>query len=95
MCLNADIERQFEFVQQSWVRGRNFLALEDEADPLNGCRFNGEKTFTVPTRQGPVMLRGLPDFVRVRGGGYFFMLSRQAIRWVVQMPVPVPAGSSP
>jgi deferrochelatase/peroxidase EfeB len=84
MCLNADIERQFEFLQQNWVLGRSFQALEDERDPLNGRCRGGNKVFTVPTPDGPVTLRGLPDFVRVRGGGYFFMPARRTVRFLVQ-----------
>src|SRR5262249_27674023 len=34
MCLNADIERQFEFIQQTWVRAPSFHGLEKEVDPL-------------------------------------------------------------
>jgi Dyp-type peroxidase family len=82
MCLNADIERQFEFLQQSWVLGRSFLALAGEADPLNGRARDGRKVFTVPTREGPVTLRDLSDFVQVRGGGYFFMPARRTLRFL-------------
>ena len=78
MCLNADIERQFEFLQQTWVLGRTFHDLHDEQDPMVG-HAAGERVFTIPTRQGPVQLRGLADFVRVRGGGYFFMPGRRAL----------------
>jgi deferrochelatase/peroxidase EfeB len=82
MCLNVDIERQFEFLQQTWVLGRNFHDLQDEADPLMS-RNSGTGVFTIPTLQGPVQLRGLPDFVHVRGGGYFFMPGRRALRFLV------------
>jgi deferrochelatase/peroxidase EfeB len=78
MCLNADIERQFEFLQQTWVLGRNFHDLQDEQDPMLG-QACPERVFTIPTRQGPVHLRGMPDCVRVRGGGYFFMPGRRAL----------------
>ncbi len=81
-CLNADIERQFEFVQQTWLLGSNFHGLPDETDPSLG---HGERVFTIPTLQGPVRLKGLPDFVRVRGGAYFFMPSRSAIRYLATL----------
>lgn len=80
-CLNADIERQFEFVQQTWLLGSTFHGLPGETDPALGC---GGRAFTVPTRQGPIRLRGLPDFVQMRGGGYFFMPSRSALRYLGQ-----------
>jgi Dyp-type peroxidase family len=85
MCLNSDIERQFEFLQQTWVLGRSFQALEDEKDPFNGRSPSGEKVFTVPTRDGPVTLRNLCDFVQVRGGGYFFMPARRTMRFLASM----------
>src|SRR5262249_25456272 len=34
ICLNTDIGRQFEFVQQTWVLNQNFSVLFDESDPL-------------------------------------------------------------
>lgn len=75
MCVNADIERQFEFVQQSWLLEPSFHALEHETDGLTG---HGDRILTVPTHDGPVCLRGLRDFVKVRGGGYFFLAGRAA-----------------
>ncbi len=80
MCLNADIERQFEFIQQTWLLGRSFQALPDESDAVIGC--GRERAFCVPTRNGPVTLRGLPDFVRARGGGYFFMPGKQTVHFL-------------
>ncbi len=79
MCLNADIERQFEFVQQTWLLGRSFAGLENERDPVLAANGAGA-VFTIPTHQGPLRLAGLAAFTRVRGGGYFFMPSRRAIR---------------
>ena len=36
VCLNSDIARQFEFIQQTWILNRNFATLYDETDPLVG-----------------------------------------------------------
>ena len=38
ICLNANISRQFEFVQSSWCNNPQFRALHDEVDPLIGER---------------------------------------------------------
>lgn len=87
MCLNADIERQFEFVHRNWVFGRNFHPSSEEVDPLLGhAADDGPRNgvFTIPTRQGPVQLRGMPDFVRVKGGGYFFLPGRRALRYLAE-----------
>jgi Dyp-type peroxidase family len=45
LCLNSDIERQFEFVQQTWVNNPVFGGLNGEVDPLIG---NISKTETLP-----------------------------------------------
>ncbi len=85
MCLNADIERQFEFIQQTWLKSKTFHGLDYEVDPLMGDddeTENGEKRFTIPTPQGPKVITGLKNFVKVVGGGYFFMPSRRAIRYL-------------
>jgi hypothetical protein len=37
VCLNADIERQFEFVQQNWINNPAFGGLYAERDPLVGA----------------------------------------------------------
>lgn len=78
MCVNADIERQFEFLQQSWIFGNNFHGLHDEVDPIVGnCP---DKSMNVPTPNGPIQLRTLGSFVTALGGGYFFMPGKSAVR---------------
>ncbi|MCV0395834.1 MAG: cytochrome P450 [Rhizobiaceae bacterium] len=81
MCLAADIERQFEFVQQTWVSSGVFHGLRAEKDPLIGSQ-SGEAAYTIPTVSGGVVLKGLPNFVTVRGGGYFFMPGKSALRYM-------------
>ncbi len=78
MCINADIERQFEFLQQTWLLGSNFHGLEDEIDPVVGYRGPND-SMTVPTPNGPVRMSGLAKFVTVRGGGYFFIPSKSVL----------------
>jgi deferrochelatase/peroxidase EfeB len=38
MCLNANIQRQFEFVQSAWIMSTHFNGLHNESDPLLGQR---------------------------------------------------------
>lgn len=78
MCLNSDIERQFEFVQQTWLLGRSFNGLEDEVDPVIG-RGNTQRCLTVPTPQGPLRLSAMENFVKVLGSGYFFLPGKKAM----------------
>jgi len=81
MCLNADIERQFEFIQQTWFSARLFHGLDGEVDPLLGRGGKGGR-LTIPTAEGPLLLSGIQDFVTVRGGGYFFLPGRRALRYL-------------
>ena len=71
-AINADIETQFEFIQQEWVNKGEFAGLpEGERDPIIGANQNGE--FTVPGAVESPSVFGLSRFVTTRGGGYFFM----------------------
>jgi Dyp-type peroxidase family len=81
MCLNADIERQFEFLQQTWVGSRSFGPLRDEADPLTAMN-QKSGIYTIPTLRGPKRLTGIPSFVSMVGGGYFFLPGRQALNFL-------------
>jgi Dyp-type peroxidase family len=81
MCVNGDIERQFEFIQQTWITSPFFHGLGRENDPLvAGVRHDG--TFSIPTHRGTITLRNMSSFVRARGGGYFFLPSRSALRFL-------------
>ena len=102
MCLNADIERQFEFVQKTWLLNPNIHGLQDETDPLLGRDKPGrgdKRHFTVATPSGPVRLP-LDNFVRVVGGAYFFLPGLATLRYlaraksdVLSAPAGVPASS--
>jgi len=81
MCLNADIERQFEFLQQTWLGSTAFSSLRGQSDPLTGMN-RGNGAYTIPTHDGPRQLTGMPSFVSVIGGGYFFLPSRQALAFL-------------
>jgi deferrochelatase/peroxidase EfeB len=88
MCLGANIARQFEFVQGAWLAGLHFDGLRNESDPLLGSRtpaVDGTATdaFSMPQADGPDQrLSGLPPFVTVRGGAYFFLPGLRALRWL-------------
>ncbi len=82
MCLNGDIERQFEFVQQTWLMRPSFHGLSCEKDPVLGDAENGACSYTIPSRQGPVVLSPMPAFVKTLGGGYFFLPGRRLIQYL-------------
>ncbi len=92
LCLNANISRQFEFVQNAWLMSTKFNGLSEESDPLLGnrsavgeCPYPGN--FSLP-REGapPQVLTGLPQFITVRGGAYFFLPSLRALRFFAKGP---------
>lgn len=83
MCFCADIERQFEFLQQTWLRSPSFHGLTCEKDPVLGDAQQGVCNFTVPSPDGPVGLSPLPRFVTTKGGGYFFLPGRRLIDYLI------------
>ena len=82
MCLNADIERQYEFIQQTWVSSNSFQGLVGEKDPMIGARAGGHR-FSIPSWEKVTVLDNLQPFVTTKGGGYFFMPSRSAMRYLI------------
>lgn len=88
VCLNANITRQFEFVQQAWSMATKFAGLTDQSDPLLGNRspLNGcltTSTYSIPQAAGLARcIQDVPQFVSVRGGGYFFLPSIRALRYI-------------
>lgn len=87
ICLNANIARQFEFVQTAWINGTKFNGLSEESDPLLGNRepIPGcpvTNTFSIPREEGVRRrISDVPQFVTVRGGAYFFLPSLSALRY--------------
>jgi deferrochelatase/peroxidase EfeB len=101
MCLNADIERQFEFVQQTWTVSPSFHGLDSEVDCFSSR--GSTDRITIPTSGGPLCLKRLSDFVTVRGGAYFFLPGRRTLRYLAaskgqpgtNVRVPKQAGTVP
>jgi deferrochelatase/peroxidase EfeB len=83
MCLCADIERQFEFLQQTWLKSPSFHGLSCEKDPLLGDAQKDACGFTVPSPDGPIGLNTMPRFVCTKGGGYFFLPGRRLIEYLI------------
>jgi Dyp-type peroxidase family len=86
ICLNANIGRQFEFVQHTWANNPNFNGLYQDPDPIVGTRLvNGvqQDKFTVQRHPSRLQHSGLPSFVQTRGGGYFFLPSRRALAYLL------------
>jgi len=77
ICLNADIDRQFEFLQQTWLLSSKFI------DPIAGQSKPGNSSdpsiFTIQHPDGDIRIKGLADFVTMKAGGYFFMPGRACV----------------
>ena len=85
LCLNSDIERQFEFVQQTWCNNPVFGGLNGEVDPLVGNLTRGDEIFTIPADPLRTRVHNLERFVTVKGGAYFFLPSISALRYLAAL----------
>jgi hypothetical protein len=88
--LNANISHQFEFLQNAWVANTKFSGVTGESDPLLGNRESipgcpVTDNFAMP-HEGTLRhcVLGLPQFVTVKGGAYFFLPSLRAVRYFTQ-----------
>jgi Dyp-type peroxidase family len=86
LCLGANLARQFEFIQQTWINNPRFAGLADSPDPLLGAAVDGRRTFSVPALPIRTRYRDLPRFVSVRGGAYFFLPGIRALRYLANLP---------
>jgi deferrochelatase/peroxidase EfeB len=93
LCLNANIARQFEFVQGAWIASAKFAALSGEQDPLLGNREPFPTSPIAPPQRTDGFSRpaaqphcrhaiGLPQFAQIRGGAYFFLPGLAALKWI-------------
>jgi deferrochelatase/peroxidase EfeB len=89
ICISANVNRQFEFIQQTWMNNPKFKGLYSDTDPLIGDRNPGNAwTTDIFTEQAiPIRKRvmGLPQFVVVRGGAYFFLPGIRAFRYLTSI----------
>jgi deferrochelatase/peroxidase EfeB len=86
-CVNANIARQFEFIQNAWFMNGAFEGLSAERDPLLGKRGSADgppcDTFTIPSLGGAGRrLYEMPEFVTTCGGAYFFLPGLRALRYL-------------
>ncbi|HEY6306476.1 MAG TPA: peroxidase [Candidatus Angelobacter sp.] len=91
VAVNANITRQFEFVQNAWMMRTKFDGLTEESDPLlgnreavPGCPFTN--SFSLPQENGVRRrIMDVPQFIVVRGGAYFFLPSMRALRYLCKI----------
>jgi Dyp-type peroxidase family len=88
VALNANLSRQFEFIQQSWINNCSFAGLSAERDPLVGKEavdFDDQpvpRIFSVQARPVRARYEGLPKFVQLKGGEYFFLPGLRALNFL-------------
>ena len=83
LFIQADIERQFEFVQKEWMKGGEFIGLDpNEQDPINGVGGEGSQML-VPGAKRPFLF-DLPTFVTVKGGEYLFVPGLNALKGIIE-----------
>jgi len=90
ICFNADIGRQFEFIQNAWSNNPKFNGLHDERDPITGNHshpLNEKKTgtFSIPEKELRRRFTDVPEFVTVKGGSYFFMPGIKALKYLASI----------
>jgi deferrochelatase/peroxidase EfeB len=90
VCLNANIARQFEFIQNAWLMSGKFNGLSEESDPLLGNREPVAgcpvDNFSLPSNAGVRrQVEHVPRFVTVRGGAYFFLPGVRALRYIARV----------
>jgi deferrochelatase/peroxidase EfeB len=88
LCVNGNIQRQFEFIQTAWLMRTKFDGLSGESDPLLGNRIAiagcpQTNTFSISRPDGMRQkIVDLPRFITVRGGAYFFLPGIRALRYL-------------
>jgi Dyp-type peroxidase family len=88
---NADIVSQFEMVQSMWMSSANTsggLSTDQDViagltDPPDSGDSRLGSTFPIPRPEGIKTLYGLPRFVTLKGGEYFFVPGLKALDWLV------------
>ncbi len=87
MALNADIKRQFEFIQQQWINYANDFKQGNDKEVLLGnhsAKDPGKVVFEVEPGSGkpPHFVNNIPRLVETRGGDYFFVPSITALKMI-------------
>ena len=77
LIMNADLSRQFEFVQQQWMNYGNDFGLANDPDPLLGNHGSNEAMHAggrmmiegdADSNQPPYFCNNMPTLVETRGG---------------------------
>ena len=85
VALNADIERQFEFLQQRYMNDGAAVRQGSQADPILSAAGG---SFLIPgdapSQRDTAICTNVPSFVTCRGGAYFLLPGLRALRWLAR-----------
>jgi Dyp-type peroxidase family len=85
-CFNADISRQFEFLQYTWGSLPKVKELYNDPDPIIGVKekpeAGEEQNFTIQDLPINRTIHDLPRVITVKGGAYFFFPSISTLRYL-------------
>ncbi len=89
MVINADIERQFEFVQQQWINYANDFKEGNDKEALLGnhndqCPSKVVLQVVKNSEKPPHFVTNIPRLVETRGGDYFFIPSMTALKLIAK-----------
>jgi Dyp-type peroxidase family len=84
IALNTDLQRQFEFIQETWLDNPAFQGLDNDKDPVSGDN-DGGSDFTIQALPCDQRIKGLQRFVKVKGGGYFFLPGIRALQFLANL----------
>ncbi|MEM9950167.1 MAG: hypothetical protein AAF846_01095 [Chloroflexota bacterium] len=85
--VNASIQMQFEFIQDSWTNNPHFNAQYQNKDPLigdHGTSYQHPSYMHIPYEPVRIRTAPLPRFTDVLGGAYLFMPSITALRFLAR-----------
>lgn len=85
-CFNADISRQFEFLQYTWGKLPKVKELYNDPDPIIGVKEKPdegeEQNFSIQDLPVNRTIHDLPRVITVKGGAYFFFPSISTLRYL-------------
>ena len=89
VCFNANIGRQFEFIQQAWANSPKFDNLCNDVDPIIGFQQHKGKyvagDFTAQDCPVRKKIHEVPQFTFIKGGAYFFMPGLVALKKIAEL----------
>ena len=83
----ADLQRQFEFVQSLWLHDGDSLRLGSTEDVFDPALRDGS-SLLVPKEERTVFVHPMRRYVTTRGGAYFFVPGLRALRWLCGPTLP-------